>query len=234
MKALILAAGYGKRLRPLTNNVPKCLVKIGKKSLLQIWLEKLEKQGIKEFLINTHYKSEKVERFIKKSKFAKKVKLVYEKKILGTGGTLYKNLDFFQGEDGLVLHCDNYTSFSVKSFLQKHLKRPKKTLISLLTFKTNKVKSSVIIKKNKNNIVEKIYEKKSKYYGNLANGAFYVFTKKMLNNIYKQKKTPKDIVKDILMKNLGKIYAIQTNSFFIDVGDLESLKIARRVHKNGQ
>ena len=95
MKALILAAGYGKRLRPLTNNVPKCLVKIGKKSLLQIWLEKLEKQGIKEFLINTHYKSEKVERFIKKSKFAKKVKLVYEKKILGTGGTLYKNLDFF-------------------------------------------------------------------------------------------------------------------------------------------
>lgn len=232
MRALILAAGYGKRLRPLTNRIPKCLIKIGKKPLLLIWLEKLEAQGVKHFLINTHYKSEKVKRFIKKTKFSKKVKLVYEKKILGTGGTLYKNLDFFKKEDGIVLHCDNYSSFSIKSFLQKHSKRPKNTLISILTFKTNKPRSSGIIKKNKKNIVENIYEKKPKYYGNLANGAFYIFTKKFLKNLYKQKQKPKDIVKDILTKNLGKIYAIYTDSFFIDVGDIKSLKIARKFQRD--
>ena len=67
----------------ITNRIPKCLIKIGKKPLLQIWLEKLEKLWV-NFWINTHYKSDKVEKFIKKTKFSKKVKLVYEK-ILGTG-----------------------------------------------------------------------------------------------------------------------------------------------------
>ena len=60
IKALLLAAGEGTRLRPITLSVPKCLVKIDQKSLLQIWLEKLSKLGCKEVLINTHYLHEQV------------------------------------------------------------------------------------------------------------------------------------------------------------------------------
>ena len=123
MRVFLLSAGYGKRLLPLTKNTPKCLIKLNKKPLLQIWLEKLEAQGVRHFLINTHYKSDKVEKFIKKTKFSKKVKLVYEKKILGTGGTLYKNLDFFKQEDegssrlsnGMLLF-NNFTNINRNQF----------------------------------------------------------------------------------------------------------------------
>ena len=58
-KTLLLAAGMGTRLRPLTNNIPKCLVKIGEKPILEIWLENLSKAGCEEVIINTHYLSEK-------------------------------------------------------------------------------------------------------------------------------------------------------------------------------
>ena len=55
----------GTRLRPLTNSIPKCLVKIGGKPILEIWLENLSKAGCEEVIINTHYLSEKVEEYLK-------------------------------------------------------------------------------------------------------------------------------------------------------------------------
>ena len=58
MKALLLAAGLGTRLYPITKNIPKCLVKIGGRPLLDIWIENLIECGIDSFLVNTHYLSE--------------------------------------------------------------------------------------------------------------------------------------------------------------------------------
>ena len=55
IKALLLSAGFGTRLRPITNQIPKCLVDINGQSLLLNWLYKLEKIGCNEVLINTHY-----------------------------------------------------------------------------------------------------------------------------------------------------------------------------------
>ena len=63
-KAFLLAAGLGTRLRPLTNEIPKCLLPIGGKPLLQIWLEHLGKHRVNEVLINTHWHHEKVEEFL--------------------------------------------------------------------------------------------------------------------------------------------------------------------------
>ena len=63
MRAILLAAGFGKRLRPITKTVPKCLVPIKGKPLLQIWLEKLTKVGVSEIFINTHYLHKKVRLF---------------------------------------------------------------------------------------------------------------------------------------------------------------------------
>jgi len=65
MRALLLAAGLGTRLRPLTDTVPKCLVPIKGQPLLGIWLDRLSKAGIGPFLINTHYLAEQVADFIK-------------------------------------------------------------------------------------------------------------------------------------------------------------------------
>ncbi|NQY17921.1 sugar phosphate nucleotidyltransferase, partial [Alteromonas sp.] len=62
MKAILLAAGMGSRLKPITEHVPKCLVPICGIPLLELWLEKLVKLGVEEILINTHYLAEQVER----------------------------------------------------------------------------------------------------------------------------------------------------------------------------
>jgi mannose-1-phosphate guanylyltransferase len=96
MKALLLAAGLGTRLRPITEKIPKCLVPINGVPLLDIWLEKLSNIGIEEFLINTHYLHQDVENFISKNKYKKKIKTTFEEKLLGTAGTLIKNKDFFE------------------------------------------------------------------------------------------------------------------------------------------
>ena len=71
MKALLLAAGLGKRLRPLTETIPKCLVSIGGKVLIDFWLEQLISAGIEEILINTHYFPEQVEQHIQTTPFQK-------------------------------------------------------------------------------------------------------------------------------------------------------------------
>ena len=81
MKALLLSAGLGTRLRPLTDTIPKCLVQINGKPLLQIWLENLTKYGVKEFLINTHYLHKQVEDFANNSTFKEKITLIYEKEL---------------------------------------------------------------------------------------------------------------------------------------------------------
>ena len=107
MKALLLSAGIGSRLRPLTLETPKCLVPVNNKPLLQYWLEQLEKIGIKEFIINTHYLHNQVEDFIKKSKFSKKISMIYEDQLLGTGGTIKKNAKVFEGNKFLLIHADN-------------------------------------------------------------------------------------------------------------------------------
>ena len=57
MKALLLAAGYGTRLKELTTLKPKCLIKVGEETMLDHWIIKLEKLGVDQFIINTHYLS---------------------------------------------------------------------------------------------------------------------------------------------------------------------------------
>ena len=64
LRAVLLAAGYGSRLRPITNNIPKCLIKINNEPILKRWLREVESQGCEECMINTHYLYEKVEKFI--------------------------------------------------------------------------------------------------------------------------------------------------------------------------
>ena len=102
MKAMLLCAGEGIRLRPYTSNTPKCLMPIKGTPLLEIWLDKLSNAGINDFLINTHYLSEKVNDYVNTSKYKKSIKVTYEKELLGTAGTLLNNISFFDGQDGFL------------------------------------------------------------------------------------------------------------------------------------
>ena len=84
MKAFLLAAGLGTRLRPLTDSVPKCLLPINGKPILEIWLEKLAECGVEEVLINTHHLADQVEGFIQENQGKRAwpaIRLFFESKL---------------------------------------------------------------------------------------------------------------------------------------------------------
>ena len=137
MRALLLSAGFGTRLRPITNHTPKCLVPINGTPLLQIWLERLSAAGVQSFLINTHYLADKVKAFVEESDFRKNIQLTYEDVLLGTAGTLISNIDFFQGQDGLLIHADNYCLADFTAFEIAHNNRPLGCLMTMMTFRTD-------------------------------------------------------------------------------------------------
>ena len=95
-KAMILAAGFGKRLNPLTNNCPKPLIKIGNETLLSNTINFLEESGIKQIVINTHYLGEQIKKYINEKKFKSDITIINEKeKILDTGGGVLNALKYF-------------------------------------------------------------------------------------------------------------------------------------------
>ena len=97
LRALLLAAGFGTRLLPITKNIPKCLVEVKDKPILKIWLETLEELGCESVLINTHYLSDQVDEFLLNYSSKKmKIDSVYEAVLNGTAGTLLKNRDYFK------------------------------------------------------------------------------------------------------------------------------------------
>ena len=221
MNALILAAGFGTRLKPLTNKIPKCLVKINGEPILGIWLDKLFKLKIKKVLINTHYLSNQVLNYVEKSNYKHICKLIHEDLLLGTAGTLLNNINDLLLEDCILLHADNYTKDDINALIIAHQNRPHNCLITMLVFETNNPSSCGILEL-KDNIVVNIYEKVNNPPGNLANGAIYVLSKEAIKIIKNDFPKAKDFVNDILKHFLGKIFSYHTKEIFLDIGTIEN------------
>jgi mannose-1-phosphate guanylyltransferase len=221
MRAILLAAGCGTRLRPLTNTIPKCLVPIKDKPLLEIWLERLTEAGMGPFLINTHYLAEQVEAYIKSSPYQKQVTLVHEHELLGTAGTLIANLDFFQGEDGLLIHADNYCLADFPAFVQAHLQRPAECVLTMMTFRTDTPSSCGIVELDERGVVVGFHEKVATPPGNLANGAVYILSAALLTRMGKDLRSAKDFSTEVLERFVGRIYAHETTENFRDIGTAE-------------
>ena len=226
MRTILLAAGFGKRLLPLTKNIPKCLVPIKGTPLLEIWLTRLVAFDLGPFLINTHYLSSQVESYISGSRHSNKVTIANELVLMGTAGTLIKNLDFFQGEDGLLIHSDNYCLADFNAFVLAHKNRPKKCLLTMMTFRTNNPSSCGIVELNQQGVVTNFYEKISNPPGNLANGAVYILSAELIEMIKKELSDAKDFSTEILNHLIGRIFTYETQELFIDIGTPETYKKA--------
>lgn len=218
MRAILLAAGYGTRLRPLTDTVPKCLVPIRGQPLLSIWLQTLNKAGIGPFLVNTHYLAEQVAAYIQSSPFKDQVTLVHEPELLGTAGTLIENLGFLEGKDGLLVHADNYCLADFRAFLRAHQERPTECVMTMMTFRTDTPSSCGIVELDERGVVGGFYEKAASPPGNLANGAVYLLSAALLERMGKDLHTVKDFSTEVLHRFVGQIYTYETSEVFLDVG----------------
>ena len=218
MRALLLAAGLGTRLRPITDTTPKCLVPVHGQALLAIWLQRLAQAGIGPFLINTHYLSAQVDAFVATNPYQKDISLVHERDLLGTAGTLVANLDFFGGADGLLIHADNYCLADFSEFLQAHRSRPPECVITMMTFRTDAPSSCGIVELDARGVVIGFHEKVANPPGNLANGAVYVFSAELLKRLRSDLNSAKDFSTEVLSRYLGKIYSYETSRLFLDIG----------------
>lgn len=229
MKAILLAAGFGTRLRPLTDTIPKCLVPIQGKPLLQIWLEKLANAGIENFLINTHYLEDQVYNFVNKSHFKQSIITVHEDQLFGTAGTLNRNIDFYGGMDGMLIHADNFCLADLSAFVEAHNQRPKECLLTIMVFRTDKPETCGIFETNERNIAIKFHEKVAKPPGNLANGAVYILSAELLQQIPGKFGKAENFSTDIIPELMGKIYIYETNKPFLDIGTPENYNEAQKI-----
>jgi NDP-sugar pyrophosphorylase family protein len=126
MKAMVLAAGLGTRLRPLTNDRPKALVEISGRTLLEITLARLREFGIREVIINVHHFADKVIDYLKANQnFGMEIEISREDVLLDTGGGLKKAGWFFQNDSApFILHnVDVISNIDLKAMLQFHTER---------------------------------------------------------------------------------------------------------------
>jgi len=142
-KAMILAAGFGKRIHPLTLKSPKPLLKIGNETLLSNTLKFLELFGIKQVVINVHYLGEQIVNYINKNKFNLTISMVKEKdKILDTGGGVLNAIGYFLSDPFLIINPDTiWNSYYLKELklMEKSFFENKKNKCFLLV--VNKEKS---------------------------------------------------------------------------------------------
>lgn len=223
MNALLLAAGFGTRLRPITNHIPKCLVTIGGKPLLSYWLETLfDSKNIESVLINTHYLENQVNEFVLNSKWKNRITLVHEHELLGTAGTVIKNKDFFNKKEFCVIHADNFSVFDFDDFLKAHNKRPKKCLMTMMTYLTDNPLSCGTLTLDRSGVVLRMDEKTSSN-NHLANGAVYIFENSIFNLIESININMADISTELINEIMGLIYTFPNYLYHKDIGTVSAL-----------
>ncbi len=239
MNALLLAAGRGTRLAPFTDRLPKCLVAIGGRPLLDYWLKPLTQfKDTRHIFINLNYLAEQVRAYVSNSPFCDRVTLLQEETLLGTGGTLVNLLKHhgpFQ-EDLLVAHADNFSLFSVNAFFKSHQNRPPGCLATVLTFLSDTPYSCGIIEVDSEWVVQVFHEKVANPPSRLASGAVSLFSSEALQLIdeFGSKDfsaiTPDgifDLSRDFLPLLYGRLYTFNEAAYHRDIGAPEALTRAR-------
>jgi mannose-1-phosphate guanylyltransferase len=231
MRALLLAAGVGTRLRPLTETVPKCLAPIHGRPLLDYWLALLLDAGIERVLINTHWLADAVRAYLEASPWRASVDLVHEPKLRGTGGTILANREYFGGRPFLTAHADNLTDFDVGALVDAHDQRPSGCLVTMLAFRADDPSSCGILELDKLGVVRAFHEKVPNPPGNLANGAVYVMEPEIMSSLKGVGRAFIDLSTDIIPGLVGKILAVEAATYHRDIGNPVSLRRAQSEFK---
>ena len=227
VKALLLAAGLGTRLSPLTDNWPKCLMPIGNRPLLEYWLETLYSTNVSEVLVNLHHHFEIVQGFLNRQRFKNWVSSVYEEPILGTAGTLKANRHYFQDCTTLLVHADNWCQCDFTNFLNYHQKhRPKHCSITMMTFESPTPETCGIVEIDNDGVVLAFHEKSNNPPGNQANGAVYLLEPEVLKLIVKNPDIS-DFSTEVLPHFMGHIVTWNNCGTHRDIGALPMLRLAQ-------
>lgn len=226
MRAFLLAAGKGMRLRPVTRRVPKCLVPIEGTTLLGIWFRLLQEHGVTSVLLNTHHLADQVSEYVESHALpGLEVILSYEPKLLGTAGTVMAHRSFVKGEKNFfILYADNLTDMNLTDFHDFHCRKSSPFTVGL--FRTPHPESCGIATCDAEGRIVQFVEKPHNPSSNLANSGLYIAGPDVFDLI--PRKPFVDFGYDVLHLMIGKMYGYTIEGFFRDLGTPERLEQARK------
>ena len=224
MKAFLLAAGVGSRLRPITDTIPKCMVAIDGRPLLDIWLDAFDRAGVDEVLVNLHHLPDLVRRHLAGRKGPPAVGAVLEPELLGSAGTLAANRKWVDGEEAfLACYADNLTDFDLRSLIQAH--RHHDAIATLTVFHSERPWAGGVVEIDAVGRVIGFVEKPANPVSDLTNAGMYVFHPDVLDEIVGA--PPKDIGFDLLPRLVGRARAVLMEGYFRDIGTADAYQQAR-------
>jgi mannose-1-phosphate guanylyltransferase len=219
MKAFLLAAGEGTRLRPITNRIPKCMVPIRGVPMLSIWLRICEALGIDEILINVHAHADAVKQFAGHAGGGVRMRVIEEETLLGSAGTLRLNRGWVESEECFwVFYADVLNQADLKGMLRQHRRR--QPVATLGVYEVPDPRRCGIVSLRQDGMVEQFVEKPDIPTGNLAFSGLMIGTPAMLEAI--PDLVPADIGFHVLPKLGGKMLAFPIQDYLLDVGTLEN------------
>jgi len=224
MKAFLLAAGKGTRLRPMTDRLPKCLIPINGKPLLYYWFILCRRYGISDVLINLHHFGDMINEYVGKNEFNLNITLAYEETLLGSAGTVKANSDFIRDEkDFLILYADNFTNVNLKTLLDFH--RSRNAILTMGLFKTDTPRAGGIAEVDETGLITSFVEKPEFPRSDLANAGIFVATPHILQHF--PSKDFIDLGYDVLPQLVGKMYGYRINEYLLDIGTLKNYERAQ-------
>jgi mannose-1-phosphate guanylyltransferase len=224
MKAFILAAGSGTRLRPLTDSVPKCLLPIQGVPLLQIWLENCAAAGISEVLVNVHSHAGKIRDFAQTHRVPVQVHIAEEEELLGSAGTLAANREFVGNEEiFLVLYGDVLTNVNLADLLSFH--RQNEVVATLGIHQVPDPTQCGIVITDERGIVSSFVEKPAQPAGNWAFSGIMAAGQQLFDSVPKHR--PADIGFHLLPHLVGRMSAYRISGFLLDIGTLHTYRAAQ-------
>jgi mannose-1-phosphate guanylyltransferase len=224
MKAFLLAAGHGTRLRPLTDTVPKCLLPIRGTPMLAIWLELCRHYGIDEVLVNVHVHAEQIGNFVRCHRQGVRVHVIEEPELLGSAGTLRANAAWVAGEECFwVFYADVLTCVDLGKMLAAH--RNRRPAATLAVYRVPNPESCGIVKLAEDHTITEFAEKPVHPSSDLAFSGLMVASPALLAAI--PVRQPCDIGFHLLPIMANSMLAYPISQYLLDIGTQERYQRAQ-------
>ena len=225
MKAFLLCAGIGSRLKPITDTTPKCMVTIDDQPLLDIWLDAFNRAGVDEVLVNLHHLPEVVRRHVAARTGLPAVHLVFEPELLGSAATLLANRSWVANEAFfLACNADNLTDFELQDLIDVHLAGD--AVATLTAFHSENPSAGGVLEVDEAGQMTGFTEKPRQPTSDLVNAGMYAFSPAVLDEI--RQDPPADIGHHLLPALVGRARVVPVKGYFRDIGTPEAYRLARK------
>jgi len=239
MKAVILCAGKGERLKPLTNNIPKPLLPIGGRPLLERHIERLKHYDVKEFLINLHYLPEKIIDYFQDGRsLGVSIKYYFEPKLLGTAGAIKSMQDELEDDNFFVVYGDNLNECNFRELKEYHERKRGIATIAIFKKKGELKESGVVLIDSDSRIIKFIEKPTEEELGNLntklVNAGIFVLSPEIFDFIPEDEYDfGRNLFPELIKKNKP-LYAYNLNGVLIGIDTKEYYQRANDYFNKGE